>query len=289
MLGSGQAGLGPSGAWGLPPAVEWIVGALVVLGFIAVIARFIPRDDSGRARLPAIVDNSIGMWALRRMTGRSLWERPDQIGTRTGRNAAGSTARPAQGASTRYAASPSRLQALGIRPAGATRRSTPTRRPPMATPGRVRVASTDRRREEHPAGSLVILRRLVAIIAIIAIAAVAIWVAFVPHGPGAPRGEVLAATSQPAEDVANPAAASSPAIQAAPSATSRAASPKPTRSPKPTVAAATPRPTPAPTPRATPRPTARPTITPAPTPTPSAPPTASPSSAPSVAPVASPS
>ncbi|HZC32155.1 MAG TPA: hypothetical protein VE640_02590, partial [Candidatus Bathyarchaeia archaeon] len=174
--------------------MEWIVGALVVLGFIAVIARFIPRDDAGRARLPAIVDNSIGMWALRRLTGRPLWDGSDRVGPRT--------ARPAQGASTRYAASPSRLQALGIRPAGATQRSTPTRRPPMATPARVRVASTHRRPEEHPAGSLVILRRLVAIIAIIAIAAVAIWVAFVPHGPSAPRGEVLAATSQPADNVA---------------------------------------------------------------------------------------
>lgn len=269
--------------------MEWIVGALVVLGFVAVIARFIPRDDAGRARLPAIVDNSIGMWALRRMTGRPLWEQPDGIGPRAGRNIGGSTARPAQGASTRYAASPSRLQALGIRPAGAARRSTSTRRPPMATPARVRDASTDRRREERAAGSTVILRRLVAIIAIIAIAAVAIWVAFVPHGPGAPRGEVLAATSQPADNLANPAATPSPSTLTAPSATSRAGSPKPTRSPKPTLAVATPRPTAAPTPRATPRPTARQTPTSAPTPTPSAPPTATPSSAPSAAPVASPS
>jgi hypothetical protein len=278
--------------------VEWIVGALVVLGFIAITVRFIPRDDAGRARLPTIVDNSIGMWALRRMTGRPLWERPDGIGPRTGTNVGGSDgasgaarrglARPARGASTRYAASPSRLQALGIRPAGLARGSTSTRRRPMATPTRLPVASVNRGREEHGAGSLVVLRRVVAIIAIIAIAAVAIWVAFLPHGPGGPRGEVLAATSQPG-GIANPPATASPSTPAAPSASSRAGSPKPTRSPKPTVAAATPRPTPAPTPRVTPRPTVRPTPTPAPTPTPSVQPSTTPSSASSIAPVASPS
>jgi hypothetical protein len=56
--------------------VELIVAALVLLGFVAIITRFITRDEAGQLRLPRVVDDSIGMWALRRITGRRLWERP---------------------------------------------------------------------------------------------------------------------------------------------------------------------------------------------------------------------
>ena len=55
--------------------MEFLVGALVVLGLLAIVTRFVSRDGSGRIRLPRIVDDSIGMWALRRMTGRRVWER----------------------------------------------------------------------------------------------------------------------------------------------------------------------------------------------------------------------
>jgi hypothetical protein len=52
--------------------VELLVGALVVLGFVAILVRFIGRDSSGEIRLPRVVDDSIGMWTLRRITGRRL-------------------------------------------------------------------------------------------------------------------------------------------------------------------------------------------------------------------------
>jgi hypothetical protein len=63
--------------------VEWLVGALAVLGFIAIIVRFVPRDEAGQVRLPRIVDDSIGMWALRRLTGRRLGmlEADDDLGS----------------------------------------------------------------------------------------------------------------------------------------------------------------------------------------------------------------
>ncbi len=44
--------------------------AFAVLGFLAIIGRFLARDASGEIRLPRVVDDSIGMWALRRLTGR---------------------------------------------------------------------------------------------------------------------------------------------------------------------------------------------------------------------------
>ena len=52
-------------------SVELIVGALVVLGLILVAARFLLRGESGEFVLPRIVDDSIGMWVVRRMMGRS--------------------------------------------------------------------------------------------------------------------------------------------------------------------------------------------------------------------------
>ena len=56
--------------------MEILVGALVVLGFLAILARFGMRDATGEIRLPRVVDDSIGMWTLRRITGRRLGERP---------------------------------------------------------------------------------------------------------------------------------------------------------------------------------------------------------------------
>jgi len=55
----------------LHSSVELIVGALVVLGLIVVAARFLLRGESGEFLLPRIVDDSIGMYVLRRMTGRA--------------------------------------------------------------------------------------------------------------------------------------------------------------------------------------------------------------------------
>jgi hypothetical protein len=52
-------------------SVELIAGALVVLGLIVVAGRFLLRGESGELVLPRIVDDSIGMWVLRRLSGRS--------------------------------------------------------------------------------------------------------------------------------------------------------------------------------------------------------------------------
>jgi hypothetical protein len=116
--------------------VELIVGALVVLGFVAIVARFITRDETGQIRLPRIVDDSIGMWALRRITGRRLWERPwddeqpEQIeldptssdptraalGTIARANATDPSLGPAKVAATRYVASRHRKREIVASP-----------------------------------------------------------------------------------------------------------------------------------------------------------------------------
>ena len=58
--------------------MELLVAALVVVGLIVVAGRFLFRSRSGEIVLPAILDESVGMWAIRRVTGLRLWEHEDQ-------------------------------------------------------------------------------------------------------------------------------------------------------------------------------------------------------------------
>ncbi len=37
------------------------------------------RDEAGRAQLPRVIDDSIGMWALRRLAGRNLGDWTDDL------------------------------------------------------------------------------------------------------------------------------------------------------------------------------------------------------------------
>jgi hypothetical protein len=50
--------------------MEFVVGVLVVVALLAIVARFVARDSSGQVRLPRVVDESIGMWVVRRLLGR---------------------------------------------------------------------------------------------------------------------------------------------------------------------------------------------------------------------------
>jgi hypothetical protein len=230
--------------------VEWIVGALVVLGFVAIAVRFVPRDDALRVRLPRIVDDSLGMWALRRLTRRPLGD-SGGVG-------------PGPIVPSRFVASAARLEALGVRPAGRARSSGSTRR----LSGVTRVAgSTTRRRQADPAASMAQQRRLAAIAAILVVGAVALGVVLASRGP---QGEVHGATGRPALSNVSP----SLSIFSSPSTEAQVATPTLASTKRPIAPVATPRRTPTPAPQATPRPTATPK--PTPTPTPTLAPTASP-------------
>ena len=50
--------------------LELIVLVFVLVAFVAIVARFLPRDAAGRRRLPRIVDESVGMYIVRRSLGR---------------------------------------------------------------------------------------------------------------------------------------------------------------------------------------------------------------------------
>ena len=243
----------------MPTPVEWIVGAFVALGFIAIVVRFVPRDEAGGARLPRMVDDSIGMWAIRRISGRS----PD------GGAATRGAARPTSREPGRFVVSASRLQAIGVRPAGVARRGSAVRR----------------QRRWDPADSVTLQRRLAAIAAVLVVGVVALAVVLILRGP---RGEVRGATGAPALGIATDEASSSLTVEPS------GASSSPTTATKPAAPASTPRstarataaPTPRPTAAATPKPTPKPTPThapTAPTPSPTPEPTPTPTPPPPVA------
>jgi hypothetical protein len=59
--------------------VELVVWAALAIAVVAILGRFVLRSGNGDVVLPRVVDESIGMWLLRKVTGRRLWERqPDE-------------------------------------------------------------------------------------------------------------------------------------------------------------------------------------------------------------------
>ena len=199
--------------------MELVVGALVVFGFLAVVTRFITRDASGEIRLPRIVDASIGMWALRRITGRRLSERPwdaevrDDVSSDSSVSDATSAApvviaaakaadpsiEPARAApitsrlvSSTIGASPTPVHDLRRRQlAHARRTGMPTAVVPVfAGDGRssaygLRKATLGRAPRVAAMGSVA---------AVLAVAVIAVGVVVLPRGP---QGEVLDSTGRP--------------------------------------------------------------------------------------------
>ncbi|HEU4920196.1 MAG TPA: hypothetical protein VFT20_10685 [Candidatus Limnocylindrales bacterium] len=133
---------------------ELIALAVVAFGFGAIAVRFIPRDEHGSPRLPRIVDESVGMWVLRRVLGRPTEPRTtasaaplpqpsaDEIAWRIGVPGAA----PPRTSSGDVPARPAR--ATGV----ATADSAPAAPP---TPARVMPAAAPERRSPLPPAELV--------------------------------------------------------------------------------------------------------------------------------------
>jgi pyruvate/2-oxoglutarate dehydrogenase complex dihydrolipoamide acyltransferase (E2) component len=193
--------------------VEFIVGAFVALGFLAILVRFIARDASGEVRLPRIVDDSIGMWTLRRLSGRRLGQGDgdDELddGLVIDPNAADAT-RVALGAAVAATSRRARSRAAVSAHMGSATPVLDLRRRQQARLGRRRSPS---------------MRRLAAFAAIAAVLIVAIAVGAAigaaDRSPS-PQGEVLAATGHPQLSAPTPAPTGKP-------------SPKATAKPTPTL------------------------------------------------------
>ncbi len=118
--------------------MELLVLALAILGFAAIVARFAPRSPSGR--LPRIVDRSIGMWVVRRATGRPTTQRDGDPDHGPGPGATGADAR-ATAPDPRWPAEPPPVLRSVESPAQADRGPVPT------APIRLSVSSSARRPE----------------------------------------------------------------------------------------------------------------------------------------------
>ena len=281
--------------------MELIVGTLFVLGMLAIVIRFAPRTSSGEVLLPRVIENSIGMWALRRLTGRRRTEPPDDAASADAyvedvdRRLAGG------GASLASAAGP--VPALPSRVIASRGLESRARRVDEATARRVALLTVtgqqaraesvlraaEARRARGPALPSSRAPRSAAMAAVLAIAVVGLALALrLP--PPASRGQVLSAIGTPestspagtevpggSSGSSEPTASGSPGtttVTPRPAATP-ARSPRPGATPERTFAPTptpTPPGTPAPTPKATPKPTPAPTPTAAPTPTPPPPP-----------------
>ncbi|HEU4572261.1 MAG TPA: hypothetical protein VFR93_06200 [Candidatus Limnocylindrales bacterium] len=141
--------------------MELLVGALVVLAFVAILIRFAFRDASGQFRLPRIVDQSVGMWILRRMLGRptdpdmdpfARFRRPSTvIGRRPG-----APPRPARRAATRGAGPTASAASRSAAPTASTPAGS-TARP--AAPAVLRDATGSRDEDALPPAWTTIERR----------------------------------------------------------------------------------------------------------------------------------
>jgi hypothetical protein len=273
-------------------ALELIVAALVVVALAAIAIRFVPRTAAGSVLLPRIVDESVGMWALRRLTGRPLWTRADAATEEGVTDAAPMDA----------GAAPSAIAAAGT--TGPTT-ITPTRyvpsrrRPPQPQTHPVRDLANRqaarRRAQERVAARARLERRIAAFGALAAaliVSGVVLGVALMPR----PTGAVLSATGTPGEAAAvagsaSPDAVGSPnlvasaPVRSTPGASASAAPISPTSVPS-TPAGATPIVLATAAPGLTPQPTAAPTAIPTarPTPAPTPPPTVAPTPPPTPVP-----
>jgi hypothetical protein len=268
---------------------EFVVIAFVAVGLVAIAVRFVPRDEHGARRFPRVIDESIGMAAIRGL-----------LRAAPARRAAPEAA--ASEAVSATAAEPTVEEiAYRIGVAGAPAPTIPTRlivsrgslqahppailvlEPAPTTPVRGQLAER-RRLQAHPASSLGLQRRIAGVVAASAVLIAAVALVLAPRGieggvlsaTGLPQNPALNAIADPATadprrspgepaspDAATPtnAGSSSPAE---PTVAPAIPAPAPTRRPTPTPGR-TPKPTPRPP---TPTPTPTPVATPAPTPTP---------------------
>jgi hypothetical protein len=168
--------------------LQAVVIAFLVVALVAIAWRFMPRSVDGSMRLPTLLDESVGMWLIRRALGREgadrreaeevAWPEPaqDEIAYRIGVPGAPQPTTP-----TRVVVSSARSR---VEPAG----------PGQVAPVLPRAAHPTSQRR-RPSGALAAQRRTAGVVAL---AVVAIAVTTVALSSRHLDGEVLGATGTPA-------------------------------------------------------------------------------------------
>ena len=186
--------------------LETIVVAFVAFAFVAIAWRFLPRSTEGSGRFRRVIDESVGMWLLRRALGRSTDPSSladdipipepdvDEIAYRIGVADARPPTMPtrlvvSKAPSTRESVSPA--AAVTVRPASVG----------------LHGGAPRQRRSARPSGALAAQRRSAGAVAL---AVVAIAVTTLALGARRFDGEVLSATGTPAGLVAVPSPSAEP-------------------------------------------------------------------------------
>ena len=286
--------------------LQALIIPFVVIAFVAIVWRFLPRAADGSIRLPTVIDESVGMWFVRSALGRATdpvdgddltlpEPAEDEIAYRIGVPGAPPPTLP-----TRVVVSQASSNAEPVQ-------SSP-RQGAIAPTGRAADGQVGRQRTARPSGALAAQRRWAGAVALVAVIIAVTTLALrsrqlegeVLSATGTPTGSVGqgfvagegdAPTDTPAaptdpglesEPLPSEATSGAPAATVGPAATTRVptapaakVTPNPTHTPRPTA-----RPTPAPTLRPGPSPSTAPSATPAPTPAPTPPPEPSASSSP---------
>jgi hypothetical protein len=280
--------------------LQALIIPFVVIAFVAIVWRFLPRAEDGSIRLPKVIDDSVGMWFVRSALGRATEPADpddltlpepaaDEIAYRIGVPGAPPPTLP-----TRAVVSQ------------ASSNAAPVMSPPQGAIAATGHAAADspvgRRRTARPSGALAAQRRWAGAVALVAVIIAVTALALrsrqldgeVLSATGTPAGSVgqgfvsgegdspsdtpAAATDPglPSEPVPSEEASGAPAATVGPAATTRvptAPAPAANVTPNPIR---TPRPTARPTPVATLRPGPSQSTAPSPTPTPTPAPTPAP-------------
>ena len=195
--------------------LELIVIAFVIVAFVAVAARFMPRDASGARRLPRIVDESVGMYMVRRALGRPTEAASDRESARIGTTPTDEAAANARAAEADRAAIAATVAAASADPsegADARRSGVPGTPRPMHPTRYVVSSANPQAHRIHPV-VLIAMRPVVVArsrarrsgplplqrgLAGIATLGIVILVAFAALSqPRGPDGEVASATGTP--------------------------------------------------------------------------------------------
>jgi hypothetical protein len=178
--------------------LEIVVPAFVVIAFVAIVWRFLPRSMDGSIRLPTVIDESIGMWLIRRALRRQIGppEPADEIaiaepGADEIAYRIGVPGAPPPTLPTRFVVSQA--------PSKAEPSSPLVPMAPGAPLGQVaRDGSAGRRPARRPSGALAAQRRWAGAVAL---AVVAIALTTLALGARQLNGEVLSITATPGVSV----------------------------------------------------------------------------------------
>ena len=200
--------------------MELLVAVLIVVALVAIAIRFGLRGPAGSVRLPRIVDDSIGMWVLRRVSGRPLLGRPagarpdpfarfrrpsTVLATRVPpprpgtRRPGPSAAAPARARTSPSATAPSPPTDPGPEVSGSETWQVVPRPPASRTFGSSIGSAADRAAARRPGRATVVAGYLglVVVVAVVAfIAGAALGVVSSPGGSSAPGGSGTGGTGR---------------------------------------------------------------------------------------------